>query len=460
MRSLDGFSRQPEAAHNRPRTALAAPLGDQRARRRRGIERTLLGVTLLFLLVNMAGLTLVRETFRPHDWLNLLLWVGCAVGGHLLLEWRLPRRDPLIFPLVMFLTGWGLLMIDRLAPTFADRQALWLVVALAAMLGTALVPLVLRVLRNFRYTLLVIGLLLLLATIFLGQNPSGQLGAPRLWLGIGDVFFQPSEALKIILVTFLASYLSHQYPALRAVDLDTDRRFFATSPRILGPVLLMWLLTMVILVWQEDLGTAIIFFAVFLVLLYVASSQMWILLGGGLLIAAAGLAAYLVIPLVRLRIDVWLNPWLDPDGRAYQIVQSLMAFAAGGIFGAGIGQGSPDFIPVVHSDFIFAALAEEWGLLGVTVLIAALATLVMRGLRIAVSQTGRPFNTLLAVGLSLLLGVQSLLIMAGVLKLAPLTGVTLPFVSYGGSSLLINFIIAGLLLRLSAAEREAHAVHP
>ncbi len=153
--------------------------------------------------------------------------------------------------------------------------------------------------------------------------------------------------------------------------------------------------------------------------------------------------------MVQLRVDIWLNPWPEATGRAYQIVQSLMAFASGSVFGQGIGAGSPSYIPVIHSDFVFAAIAEEWGLLGVIVIIVCFTLLVMRGLQTAVRHQGHPFYTLLAVGLSILIGLQSLLIMGGVLKLVPLTGVTLPFLSYGGSSLLVSFVIIGLLLRLS-----------
>ena len=214
----------------------------------------------------------------------------------------------------------------------------------------------------------------------------------------------------------------------------------------------MWGLSVVILIWQRDLGTAILFFMVFLVLLYVASGYTPLLIVGALLIVAAGLVAYRLFDVVQLRVDIWLNPWPEADGRAFQIVQSLLAFAAGGVFGQGIGQGSPNFIPVVHSDFVFAALAEEWGLLGVVVVIACIAVFVVRGLRIAVMQRARPFHALLAVGLSVMLATQSLLIMGGVLKLIPLTGVTLPYFSYGGSSLLVNFVMVGLLLRLSAGE--------
>jgi cell division protein FtsW len=186
-----------------------------------------------------------------------------------------------------------------------------------------------------------------------------------------------------------------------------------------------------------------------------ASGSLFILFSGGMLIALAALAAYQLFAVVQLRIDVWLNPWPEADSRAYQIVQSLMAFSAGGIFGAGIAQGRPDFIPVVHSDFIFAALGEEWGLLGVVVLLGAFVTLVVRGLRTAARHQSNPFYALMAVGFSTLIATQSIMIMGGVLKVLPLTGVTLPFLSYGGSSLLVSYIMVGLLLRLSATRSPA-----
>jgi cell division protein FtsW len=419
---------------------------------RLSMERSILVVGGLFMFVNTLALALRRPGIEIRDWIPLIVWVLCAVIGTWLLDRQLPHRDPLLFPLAMFMSGWGLLLIERLAPPFVERQTLWLVISTAAMLVVVSFPNILRWLRMYRYLLLFGGLILLLATIILGTNPSGQEGAPELWLGLAPLYFQPSEALKIILVAFLASYLGEQYPALRAEGLETEQRRLSLSPRIFGPILLMWGLSVVILIWQRDLGTAALFFLVFLILLYVASGYTPLLVIGAVLVLIAGVVAYRLFDVVQLRVDIWLNPWPEADSRAFQIVQSLMAFAAGGVFGQGIGQGSPIYIPVVHSDFVFAALAEEWGLLGIIVAVACNVMLVMRGLRIAVAQRGRPFHTLLAIGLSLLLGIQSLLIMAGALKLIPLTGVTLPYFSYGGSSLLMSFVSVGLLLRLSSGE--------
>lgn len=416
-------------------------------------ERVLLSLAALFLLVSQVTLVAARSGIRAVDWMPFAVWLVCAAAGNILLDRRLPQRDPLLFPLAMLLSGWGLIMIERLAPNFADRQAVWVAISMAVGLVFALLPHPLRWLRTYRYVLLVGGLLLLGATILFGSNPSGLESAPQLWLGIGTVFFQPSETLKIILVSFLASYLGEHYPSMRASALTEGTRRVVFSPRIIGPILLMWGVSIVILVWQRDLGTAVLFFMVFLALLYVATGYTLILASGALLITAAGFVAYNLFSVVQLRVDIWLNPWPEADGRAFQIVQSLLAFAAGGIFGKGVGQGAPTYIPVVHSDFAFAALAEEWGFLGVVTVIVCIAALVMRGLRIAIYQRGKPFPTLLAVGLSTLLAAQSILIMSGVLKLVPLTGVTLPFLSYGGSSLLVSFIIIGLLLRLSSGEK-------
>jgi cell division protein FtsW (lipid II flippase) len=414
------------------------------------VERLLLVVGAAFLTVNFLALALIDQTNQVEHWLHLAVWLLCVFVGHRWLARHLPQRDPLLFPLAMLLTGWGLVMIDRLAPAFADRQTVWLIAGTAFMLFVATFPYVLHWLRRFRYTLLFLGFLLLVSTIVLGSNPSGVSGAPELWLGFGSIFFQPSEPLKIILVAFLASYLAEQAPALRAEELSGGQRRLILSPRIFGPILLMWGISIVMLVWQRDLGTAILFFVIFLALLYVASGSALILASGAALIVLAGIAGYQLFSVVQLRVDVWINPWPEADNRAYQIVQSLMAFAAGGIFGTGVGQGLPGFVPVAHSDFVFAALGEEWGLLGVVAVVAILATLVMRGLRTAIRQHSQPFHVLLAIGLTILLALQSLMIMAGVLKILPLTGVTLPFMSYGGSSLVISFVLIGLLLRLSA----------
>jgi cell division protein FtsW (lipid II flippase) len=411
-------------------------------------ERLLLALAGLFLLVTHSGLIAARGSSVGNYW-HLAVWAGCAAIGHLILRRRLPRRDPFMFPIVMLLAGWGLTVIDRLAPLFATRQTLWLVIGLGAMLAIVVAPGHLRWLSRYRYLWLVGGLILLVLTIVVGRNPSG--GGPRLWLGIFDAYFQPSELLKVLLVVFFASYLADHRPLL-----DVHTRLVGPlrlpSMRFLAPLLLMWGITVVVLMWQQDLGTATLFFVVFLAMLYIATGEALYVIEGAVLLIVAGAVAYVAFDVVRLRMDVWWNPWPEFDNRAFQIVQSLMAFSAGGVFGQGVGQGSPTYIPVVHSDFAFAAIGEEWGLIGTLTVMTCVALFVLRGLRVAARSEARPFRSFLAAGISVMFGMQSLLIMGGVLKLVPLTGVTLPFLSYGGSSLLASSIMAGLLIVLSGEQ--------
>ncbi len=377
-------------------------------------------------------------------------WVVCAGLAAYVVQRALPHHDPYLLPIVYLLSGWGIVLIWRLTPTFAVRQTIWLGVATAFMLVIVLLPGDLRWLRRYRYTWLVAGLALTALTLILGVNPSGT--GERLWLGCCGLYLQPAEILKLLLVVFLASYL-------------TDRRevLFQTQPGLVDPLprrqawvyflpmLVMWGFSMLILVSQRDLGMSTLFFGVFILMLYLASGRWEYVAAGVSLLIVGAVLGYFLFDVVRLRVQAWWNPWADPSGRSYQIVQSLIAVAAGGLFGAGPGQGAPTLIPVAQSDFIFAALAEEWGLLGVAALTALLAAVVLRAVRIAAAAPGA-FGQLLAGGLGAVLGLQALLIMGGVVKLVPLTGVTVPFVSYGGSSLVASFCAIGLLLRLSAID--------
>jgi cell division protein FtsW len=426
------------------RRAVFGEITPQAIVRRR--ERLLLLLAGAFLAVTSTTLILAHRLDATNYW-HLGVWSGCAVVGHVMLGRYLPRRDPILFPAVMLLSGWGLILIDRLTPYFAARQSLWLVIAVGTMLGVVALPGHLRWLSRYRYLWLAGALILLALTIVLGYNP-GSIYGPRLWLGVGDLNFQPSELVKVILIVFMASYLADHHGL---IDLNTRRLgpIRLPSMRYLGPLILMWGISVVILLWQQDLGTAALFFIVFVSMLYMGSGRAIYVVSGALMLLIAGLMAYASFAVVRLRVDVWLNPWPEALGRAYQIVQSLMAFSAGGVLGQGIGQGSPTYVPVVHSDFVFAAVGEEWGLLGTLTVTALLALIVLRGLRLAALIHVRAFRAFLAAGLSIMIGVQSLLIMGGVLKLIPLTGVTLPFMSYGGSSLLMSFVMIGLLLVLS-----------
>ncbi|HVO43660.1 MAG TPA: FtsW/RodA/SpoVE family cell cycle protein [Aggregatilineales bacterium] len=411
-------------------------------------EILLLALAGVFLLLIQTGLIVAQNRAMGEYW-HLVVWVGGAAGGHLILRRRLPYRDALIFPIVMLLTGWGLVAIDRSAPDFASRQSIWLVISLAVMSTLVLAPHHLRWLSRYRYLWLVSGLFLLALTIVIGRNPSTPYG-PRLWLGIFDAYFQPSELLKVLLIVFLSSYLA-EYQEASTVQVRTSWLGVLRLPSLqfLGPLLLMWGISGVVLLWQQDLGTATLFFVVFVAMLYISTGQISYVIEAALLIALAASVGYRVFGVVRLRVDIWLNPWPEADSRAYQIVSSLLAFSAGGVVGTGVGQGSPTYVPVVHSDFIFAAIGEEWGLIGTLAVTACLALLVVRALRSATNVYARPFRSYLATGIAITTAAQSLLIMGGVLKLIPLTGVTLPFLSYGGSSLLVNFAMIGLLLVVS-----------
>lgn len=419
-------------------------------------ENQLFGLAAAFVLVAAVAIMLAAPA-RAGSWAAgadagilgfAAVWLVCATVAAIVVQRILPSHDRYLLPIVYLLSGWGIALIWRLTPMFAVRQTIWLAIGTAAMLGVILVPGDLRWLRRYRYTWLVAGLLLTALTLILGVNPSGT--GERRWLGCCWVYLQPAEILKLLLVVFLASYL-------------TDRRdlLFQTwagpaSPRprqqalaYFLPMLVMWGFSILILISQRDLGMSTLFFGVFIVMLYLASGRWEYVAAGIVLLALGGVVGYSLFDVVRLRVEAWWNPWADPSGRSYQIVQSLIALAAGGLFGTGPGQGAPTLIPVAHSDFIFAALAEEWGLLGALAMTALLGALVLRAMRIAAAASGA-FGQLLAGGLGALLALQSLLIMGGVVKLLPLTGLTVPFVSYGGSSLVSAFCLVGVLLRLSA----------
>jgi peptidoglycan glycosyltransferase len=472
----------------------------------RSREFSLLTLAITFTLTAFAAL-MVAPAARVAQWsaaapsfsylITILIFIACAVIGHVALVRRLPHRDPLLFPLVMFLSGWGLAEVWRLAPAFGLRQAMWLLISVGAMIVITYTPDDLRWLRRYRYVWLTAALTLTALTLIVGTNPSG--GSQMLWLGCCGLYFQPSEALKLLFVMYLASYISENQntnvanalqPAISfSNSILSLRAFFAkqplprtlrllrrspstareesprsaqeaprnnaatntrgmTEPTLLAPILAVWGFSLLLLISQRDLGTGSLLFASFIAMLYLATNQKRFLIVGGLLLVVGGVVSYVLFDVVRLRVDSWIDPFIDPSGRSFQIVQSLIAIANGGLIGRGIGFGSPTVIPVVHSDFVFAALIEEWGLLGGAAVIAALAAFVMRGLRVAALAT-TTYRSLLAGGLSMMIGLQSILIIGGVIKALPLTGVTLPFISYGGSSLLINFLIVGLLLKLS-----------
>lgn len=407
------------------------------------------------LIVILVPLGTVSWTWR--DLWMALVFIGLVLAIHVWFNYRERQADQVLLPLVTILAAMGLILIQRLEPSLArlgkayvgiaNKQLLWVALGLVVMWATASFVRT-RWLRYYKYTWAVLGMGLVMATMLFGVERYGA----RLWLSFGLFQFQPSEILKVITVIFLAAYLDEKKDLLVS-DYRLWRLKLPPLP-YLAPMGVMWGFSMLILVGQKDLGGALLFFGIFLSMLYVASgraSYVWV---GLALFAVGAVASYYAFGHVELRVSVWLDPWSQGLGDAYQVVQALFAFANGGVLGAGLGLGHPGYIPAVHTDFVFAAIGEELGLAGTLAVLALYLLLVYRAFHIAL-QARNGFHQLLAVGFGAVLGFQSLIILAGDVKLIPLTGITLPFIAYGGSSILTNFLIVGLLLRVSAVDRGA-----
>lgn len=383
--------------------------------------------------------------YRWSHWAGFAVWAIVFLLLHVFTRRRLPDADPYLLPLASLMTGWGILTIYRLMPTFGMRQTLWLFVSGLIFLVGLRFSSELRFLRRYKYLWLTGGLLLTALTLILGTDPGG--GYERAWLGCCGIYLQPSEPLKLLLIIYLAAYLADRLPlSLRPLPL------LAPTAIVMGVALLL-------LAVQHDLGTAFIFIFLYTIILFVASGKKRVLLISVLGLIAAGVAGYFLFDVVRLRVEAWINPWLDPSGRSFQIVQSLMAVANGGTSGRGPGLGSPTLVPVAISDFIFTSIAEETGLVGTLGLLAMIGLIVARGLRAAM-RAPDSFRRILAAGLSAYIGAQSILIIGGNIRLLPLTGVTLPFVSYGGSSLLTSILALLILLFISAQPEDEPAPLP
>ncbi|MCS6993297.1 MAG: FtsW/RodA/SpoVE family cell cycle protein [Anaerolineales bacterium] len=406
------------------------------------IQSRLLQLAAFFLFVNALVLTIsplvrfrgVEADLRWGHWVGLAAWGGMVFLVHWQFRRYTPDADPYLFPIAALLAGWGLLSIWRLDSGFGLRQTAWLVLSLAALLVGLKFPRNLEILQRYKYLFLTGGLFLTALTLVLGSNPGGV--GPRLWLGCCGIYLQPSEPLKLLLIVYLAAYFAGRNAA-RAQLLP-----------LLYPTLFLTGLALLILFFQRDLGTASIFVFLYATLVYLASGRRILPLVSLAVLLLLALAGYFFVEIIRVRIETWLDPWSDPAGRAYQIVQSVLAIASGGLDGRGLGMGAPGLVPVAHSDFIFTTLGEEYGLTGAVALFALLAVLVVRGFLIAL-RAGSRFRRLLAAGVAAYFGAQSILIIGGNLRLLPLTGVTLPFVSYGGSSLLTSFLALLILLQIS-----------
>ena len=350
---------------------------------------------------------------------------------------------------MVLLTGIGLLVIARVAANFLGRQLTWLCISASAFAIVVALKDDLRWLRRFKYTWLLLAFGLLIATLGFGVNPAGT-GA-RLWLGVGGLFLQPSELLRLFMIAFLAAFYAER--------LEIRNWRFFDNLQSLAPSLTMWLVAVALLFVQQDLGAAVLLLGTFVSMLYLATGRKRLPIIGLLVLVVAGVAGYFASARVAQRITIWLNPWADAQNTSFQIVQSLIAIANGGVFGQGLGQGRPDFVPAVHTDFPFAAISEELGLIGAIVVIALFAVLVLHGWHIA-QHNKSAYAQLLAGGLAVSMALQVFVILGGNLGLVPLTGVTLPFVSYGGSSLLVQFVSMGLLVRIETSQASQKELGP
>lgn len=377
-------------------------------------------------------------------------YAGMMLGVYLIVRFWLPYADALLIPIVTMLTGVGLIMIYRLTFTEnlssqdATTQVIWIIVGCAGLLLTIFLFRNYQRLLDYKY-LLAFAAFLLIASV---STPLGyEVNGARLWVSIGPVNFQPSEFARIALIIFFAGYLAEKREVLAA----TSGSFLGIPLPPLkhfGPVIAVWAASLGLLVFERDLGSSLLFFLVPLLMLYIATGRSAYLIIGGLFLSVGSVISYYLFGHVRVRVIAWLDPWSRPDTEGYQILQSIFAISEGGVAGTGLGNGLAGRIPEVQTDFIFSAVAAELGMLGATALLLAFLVFVYRGLKIAL-YTPDDGSKLLAGGLTIMFALQTFIIVAGVTKLIPLTGITLPFVSYGGSSVVGNFILTGLLLVIS-----------
>ncbi|MFM8154640.1 MAG: FtsW/RodA/SpoVE family cell cycle protein [Actinomycetes bacterium] len=439
---------------------------------RRGVELLLL---IFAWLIGVLGVLQVGwatgEGTTTRLWITIAVVGALALAMHIAVRFTAPYADPIMLPVTTLLTILGLVMIYRIDVSAAQRairndaplptpdvyaQLTWFAIAVVLFIAVLVIVRDHRRLQRYTYTFGLIGIILLILPLVpvVGTTVNGA----TLWVRMFGLSFQPGELAKILLTIFFAGYLVVKRDSLALVRTKVLGLGFP-RPKDLGPLLIAWLVSLAVLVFENDLGTSMLFFGLFVSMLYIATQRRsWLVLGGGLFVIGAVLS-YMFFGHVRLRVQIWLDPWAYAQDSGYQIVQSLFGFANGGLLGAGLGQGFPNLVPFANTDFIVAALGEEIGLTGLIAMLLMYGILIERGLRTAISVRDS-FGKLLAAGLSITLGLQLFVIIGGVTKLIPLTGLTTPFLSYGGSSLIANFIIIGLLLRISDRARRPDVTGP
>ena len=411
---------------------------------RRNLELVLLCVAAPLVVLLFAMIALNQGQALDMNTLGVPAGIFVAfVIAHIATRRFAPGADPALLPIAFALSGIGIAFVTRLAPDLAVNQVMWL------FLGVAFMVLVLAFVRNldkvanYKYTLMIAGFLLLLSPLVpgLGQEIYGS----RIWLSLGGFSFQPGEIAKIIVVLFLAGYLAQNREMLSVFTVRVGP-FRLPDIRTLLPLILMWGVALLIVVFEKDLGSALVLFFMFLVMLYVATGKKFYLAIGLGLIAVGGVGAFLAFDHVQVRVNTWLDPFADAQNTGYQLTQAIYSIADGDLFGVGLGNGLAEQIPVVESDFIFADIAEEIGLLGAAGVLLLFLCFAIRGF-VTAARAKSDVSSFAAVGLTSVIVLQAFIIVGGVTRLIPLTGITLPFISQGGSSLLASFIIVGLLLR-------------
>ncbi|MGN6521840.1 MAG: FtsW/RodA/SpoVE family cell cycle protein [Actinomycetes bacterium] len=445
----------------------AATVTPAYGRSRRGVELLMLVAAVLIAIAAYAAVGLAQSGSLPPD----MLTYGGGLGGLLLIAHLVLRRwaryaDPLLLPCAALLNGLGLVMIHRLdlaniarakslgkAPPVGDAgfQLIWTALGIVLFVVVLLVVRDHRVLQRYTYTAMLGGLALLLLPLLPGLGVT--VNGARIWIRLAGFSFQPGEVAKIVLMVFFAGYLVVKRDVLalagrRFVGIDLPRG------RDLGPILVAWGASLGVLVFERDLGTSLLFFGAFVVVLYVATQRLSWLLIGLLLFVGGSVLAWALFAHVQQRVEIWLHPFenINQPGGSYQLVQGLYGIASGGVLGSGLGQGRPDLVPLAKSDFIVAAFGEELGVTGLMAVLVVYGIVVERGLRTALASRDA-FGKLLATGLAFILALQVFVVVGGVTRLLPLTGLTTPFLAYGGSSLVVNWAIIALLLRISDGAR-------
>lgn len=435
-------------------TATAIP----GATRRRNRE---LGLGILAVVTPAFGYLVIQLSEKPDVptdlWLIFAAVLGLFVVAHLAVRALAPNADPVLLPIAAMLNGIGFMTIARLDNELGRVQAVWTAVSVGGFVLTLLLVRRIRTLERYRYTFLFFGIVALLLPLAPGIGKT--INGSRLWVGIGPINFQPGEIAKVLLTIFFAAYLVDKRELLASGGRRIGR-LMVPAARHLGPLMLAWGVSILIMVRQKDLGSSLLFFALFAALLYIATQRAFYLLSGlGLFVVGAAIS-YQLFSHVQDRVTTWIDPFAQAQGKGFQLTQSLFSFGTGGFVGTGLGLGNPQLIPNAATDFVFSAIGEELGLLGTAGVLCLILLFVGSGFGIAV-RAERPFAKLFAAGLTIIIGLQTFVIIGGVTRVIPLTGITLPFISYGGSSLVANWIVLALLLRISDDNaRSATTVRP